>query len=156
MKERIVQLMDLLGMNPTQFANAIGVQRTTIQHILSGRNEPSLKIVANIYQRFSNINLDWLLTGNGEPQISAIKYNHPDIIQKTLFNNENELFSDNSVEEFKNQNVDKKQRLNSDKQKPVDKAVNYRNDCFYDKHVKEIMVLYEDGTYELFFRGLKK
>ncbi len=156
MKERIVQLMDLLGMNPTQFANAIGVQRTTIQHIISGRNEPSLKIVSNIYKCFSNINLDWLLTGNGEPQISPIKFNHPDIIQKTLLNNENDLFSDNSTEDFKNQNVEKKQRANSDRKRNENKSVSDINDLLPNKQVKQIMVLYEDGTYELFFPELKK
>lgn len=156
MKERIVQLMDLLGINPTQFANAIGVQRTTIQHIISGRNEPSLKIVSNIYKCFSNINLDWLLTGNGEPQISPIKFNHPDIIQKTLLNNENDLFSDNSTEDFKNQNVEKKQRANSDRKRNEKKSVSDINDLLPNKQVKQIMVLYEDGTYELFFPELKK
>ncbi len=155
MKERIIQLMDLLGMNPTQFANAIGVQRTTIQHIISGRNEPSLKIISSIYQCFSNLNLDWLLTGKGEPQISAIKYNHPDIIQKTLFANENNIFKDKSLEEIKYQNVEKKQRLNIDRQKSVDKSVNSLNDS-QPKSIKEIMILYEDGTYEFFFPGLKK
>ena len=44
-KERLVELMELLKMTPTQFAASIGVQRATLQHILSGRNEPSLKIV---------------------------------------------------------------------------------------------------------------
>lgn len=156
MKERIVQLMDLLGMNPTQFANAIGVQRTTIQHIISGRNEPSLKIVSNIYKCFSNINLEWLLTGNGKPQISPIKFNHPDIIQKTLFNNENDLFSDNSIDDFKKQNVEKKQRANSDRKTDENKAVSYIKDSLPNNHVKQIMVLYEDGTYELFFPELKK
>ena len=38
MKERLIELMELLNLSPTQFANAIGVQRTTLQHILSGRN----------------------------------------------------------------------------------------------------------------------
>lgn len=74
MKERLVQLMQLLGVNPTQFANQIGVQRATLQHILSGRNEASLKIVTGINQAYPSVNLQWLLYGKGQ----AISHDHDD------------------------------------------------------------------------------
>ena len=65
MKERLIELMELLNLSPTQFANAIGVQRTTLQHILSGRNEPSLKIIMAVHSAFPNVELEWLLSGKG-------------------------------------------------------------------------------------------
>ena len=72
MRERLEELMDLLHLSPTQFANEIGVQRATLQHILSGRNEPSLKIIMAIHNKYPDVELEWLLNGKGSaiPQLS--------------------------------------------------------------------------------------
>ena len=63
MKERLEELLQLLNLTPTQFANEIGVQRTTLQHVLSGRNEPSLNIIKAIHAKYPDVELDWLLDG---------------------------------------------------------------------------------------------
>lgn len=65
MQERIVLLMKSLGLNPTQFADEIGVQRSSISHILSGRNNPSLDIVTKILNRFKEVDSNWLILGKG-------------------------------------------------------------------------------------------
>ena len=65
MKERLEELLQLLNLTPTQFANEIGVQRTTLQHVLSGRNEPSLNIIKAIHAKYPDVELDWLLDGKG-------------------------------------------------------------------------------------------
>ncbi|MCK9162801.1 MAG: helix-turn-helix transcriptional regulator [Bacteroidales bacterium] len=65
MQERILLLMKSFGMNPTQFADEIGVQRSSISHILSGRNNPSLDIVTKILNRFPEIDSNWLVLGKG-------------------------------------------------------------------------------------------
>ena len=72
MKERLLELMELLHLTPTQFANEIGVQRATLQHILSGRNEPSLKIIMAIHNKYPDVELEWLLNGIGTaiPQLN--------------------------------------------------------------------------------------
>lgn len=64
-KERIIRIMNEENMNASQFSESIGIQRAAISHILAGRNNPSLDVFRKILKRFSNINPDWLLSGEG-------------------------------------------------------------------------------------------
>ena len=66
MKNRIVQLINNEGLTSSKFADTIGVQRSSISHILSGRNNPSLDFIQKIMSSFPQVNVDWLLSGNGE------------------------------------------------------------------------------------------
>ena len=45
MKERLVQLLDLEQITPSKFADIIGVQRSSVSHVISGRNKPSLDFI---------------------------------------------------------------------------------------------------------------
>lgn len=65
MKNRIVQLINSEGLTSSKFADTIGVQRSSISHILSGRNNPSLDFVQKILNSFSNIDPNWLISGTG-------------------------------------------------------------------------------------------
>ena len=65
MVERIRLLLEAKQLTPTQFADAIGVARPIVSHILSGRNKPSLEVVQKIIGAFPDIALPWLLTGAG-------------------------------------------------------------------------------------------
>ncbi|WP_372751055.1 helix-turn-helix transcriptional regulator [Labilibaculum sp.] len=65
MKNRIVQLINSEGLTSSKFADTIGVQRSSISHILSGRNNPSLDFVQKILSSFSNIDPNWLISGIG-------------------------------------------------------------------------------------------
>ena len=51
--------MELLGMSPTQFAQTVGIQRSTLQHILNGRNDPSLNVVKSIHAALPDVDLVW-------------------------------------------------------------------------------------------------
>ncbi len=62
--------MDHYQMKPAQFSDAIGMQRSALSHVLSGRNKPSLDFVLRIKKRFPEIRLDWLLLGKGEMFVS--------------------------------------------------------------------------------------
>lgn len=66
MKERIEELINKEQLTPSKLADLVGVQRSSISHILSGRNKPSLDFVQKILLQFKNINSDWLLFGKGE------------------------------------------------------------------------------------------
>ena len=66
MKTRIAQLISSEGLTSSKFADTIGVQRSSISHILSGRNNPSLDFIQKILNSFTNVNLEWLISGTGE------------------------------------------------------------------------------------------
>jgi transcriptional regulator with XRE-family HTH domain len=65
--ERIDFLMRDNNMSPSAFADRVGVQRSNISHIMSGRNKPGLDILEKIVTSFPALNASWLLTGKGEP-----------------------------------------------------------------------------------------
>lgn len=65
MINRIKQLILQEGLTSGSFADAIGVQRSSMSHILNGRNNPSLDFVVKTLQRFPRVNTEWLLLGQG-------------------------------------------------------------------------------------------
>ncbi|MFD0836316.1 helix-turn-helix domain-containing protein [Mariniflexile aquimaris] len=64
--KRLQKVIDYYGETASSFAEKIGVQRSSISHILSGRNKPSLEFVLKILSAFPEVELYWLLNGKGE------------------------------------------------------------------------------------------
>jgi DNA-binding XRE family transcriptional regulator len=159
MRERLEELMQLLNLNPTQFANAIGVQRATLQHILSGRNEPSLKIIMAIHSSFPDVELEWLLNGKGSaiPQLQQNEQPRDDY--PLLPGMENMFFQEDvrNSPEFSNVRGDEPQpkqrkRRNNKEVEPIQEG----NSPCIDKRIKEVVVFFADGTYQKFSSDLKK
>ena len=72
MVERIRVLLESRQMTPTQFADAIGVARPIVSHILSGRNKPSLEVVQRILAAMPDLAMPWLLNGTGEMLVTPV------------------------------------------------------------------------------------
>lgn len=152
MRERIDELMELLGMSPTQFAQTVGIQRSTLQHILNGRNDPSLNVVKSIHAALPDVDLDWLLTGNGKPLKSEPAKGMAD---------DYPLFRDAENPEFpadvRNNHVfsshEPVEKPSKSSKKVENKSVNKEKSDVakvQPVRVKEILVFYEDGTYQKF------
>ena len=54
--KRLQKVIDYYGESASSFAEKIGVQRSSISHILSGRNKPSLEFVLKIFLLFLKLN----------------------------------------------------------------------------------------------------
>ncbi len=65
MKERILQLLDLEHLTPSKFADLIGVQRSSVSHILSDRNKPSFDFLQKTLKTFPGLKAEWLMLGDG-------------------------------------------------------------------------------------------
>ncbi len=65
MKERLVQLLDLEQLTPSKFADIIGVQRSSVSHVISGRNNPGFDFLQKTLKAFPGLNADWLMLGEG-------------------------------------------------------------------------------------------
>ena len=90
MKNRIKEFMTLKKINAAELADKIGVQRSNISHILSGRNLPSIPFVEKLMSSYPELNLEWLLTGNGSIWKSAEnKKGHTENEPKIEFKEEN-------------------------------------------------------------------
>ena len=62
-KERIQSIIKMNNLTSSAFADKLGVQRSNISHILSGRNKPSLDLLEKIILTFPRVNAHWLITG---------------------------------------------------------------------------------------------
>ncbi len=69
--DRLQMLIRENELTASSFADKIGVQRSSISHILSGRNKPSLDFLAKIEHNFDRISFHWLLTGEELPSHSS-------------------------------------------------------------------------------------
>lgn len=65
MQNRLHKLLDSEQLTPAKFAEILGVQRSAISHILTGRNNPSYDLISKIILKFPALNSDWLITGKG-------------------------------------------------------------------------------------------
>ena len=65
MKDRIILLIKAKNLTAAQFADQIGVQKSSISHIISGRNNASLDFIQKILLTYPEVNMDWLLFGKG-------------------------------------------------------------------------------------------
>lgn len=62
--KRLEELMEKHQLNAAAFAEKIGVQRSSVSHILSRRNKPSLDFILKIQAEFAEADFDWLLLGS--------------------------------------------------------------------------------------------
>ncbi len=69
--EKLKKIIENEGLTASKFAEKIGVQRSSVSHVLSGRNKPSLDFILKINNSIDNVSLDWLFSGsshlNGPP-----------------------------------------------------------------------------------------
>lgn len=69
--KRLEEIMLNNQLSAAAFAERIGVQRSSVSHILSRRNKPSLDFMLKIHEHFREVDLDWLLLGNLKQKPSA-------------------------------------------------------------------------------------
>ena len=62
---RLKEIIQHHQLSASQFADSIGVQRSSISHILSGRNKPSLDFILKVTNTYTDVDIYWLLNGKG-------------------------------------------------------------------------------------------
>lgn len=65
MDERIKAIRKALGLTQQEFADRLGIQRSTIAQYETGRNNPSDAVISLICREY-NVDEVWLRTGEGE------------------------------------------------------------------------------------------
>lgn len=68
--DRVKQVIEHYGVSVSVFADEIGVQRSSMSHLLNGRNKPSLDFVMKLVDSYPEVNLYWLLKGEGDFLVS--------------------------------------------------------------------------------------
>ncbi|WP_323788989.1 helix-turn-helix transcriptional regulator [Psychroserpens sp.] len=94
---RLQKVMDYYGESASSFAEKIGVQRSSISHILSGRNKPSLDFVLKVLSSFPEVELYWLMNGKGKFPIEVKHGTHSP-------EKESDVFPKTSIPQIENSN----------------------------------------------------
>lgn len=97
--KRLEMILDYYGLSASGFADKIGVQRSSLSHLLSGRNKPSLDFIMKIIQEFPEVDLYWILNGKGN-------FPKNDIVEKSV-PNENRPTTSTLFSELKSGEVKK-------------------------------------------------
>ena len=151
---RLQKLMDYHALTASAFATAIGVQRSSISHILSGRNKPSLDFVMKVLHRFDEVSIEWLVDGKGTfpkkqteqraatpshiPASASTPLPATNSSSQTLFNTEvDEVETPQSNEPT----IQEKKKVDL----PLAKSI-----INQEKQLDRIILLYTDGSFETF------
>jgi DNA-binding XRE family transcriptional regulator len=139
MKNRITQLINSEGLTSSKFADTIGVQRSSISHILSGRNNPSLDLIQKIIANFPQINVDWLVSGKGE-----MYRNQENASLFDLTEEENQVDESPVIQPAQPPKL-KKETVKSSADQHIDMNVFKGN-----KRIEKVVVFYTDKTFSEF------
>ncbi len=99
--DRILQLIENLHITKNRFSNEIGISSSRMGNITAKRNNPDAEMLVLIAQRYRNINLQWLLLGEGpmftDGRIEPPAYINFDGDDKYLLNRVVELATENGM-----------------------------------------------------------
>ncbi len=131
LKERIVEILEKSGLTASEFADKIGVQRSAISHITSGRNNPSLDFLMKIKTEYPEIDTDWLIFG-----IEKLNEDKPEVeISEQVKKNSDSypsLFDDSDFEENEKNIIHETSASQN------------------QKSIKRVILFYDDGSFEDF------
>ncbi len=121
--KRLQQIMEYHDLTAASFADKIDVGRSSISHLLSGRNKPSLDFVMKIVKAFPEVELYWLLNGKGSyPKTTSVTSPLPEPEKQQPPN----LFSPPALERVL--------AADNDKQKQIQKIVIFYSDGSFDAY----------------------
>ncbi len=132
-KDRIFKLLNEENLSSSKFADIIDVQRSSISHIISGRNKPSLDFIQKVLKNFPLINPDWLVIGKGEMYIQT---QQKEILFDTSFKKE-----ETQIEETQAK-VEGKETISSNSINIV------KHNLPKVRNIEKIVVFFDDGTFE--------
>lgn len=138
LNDKIKQILVDKSISPSHFADEIGVQRSSISHILAGRNKPSLDIVQKIIRRYPDLGMEWIWEDDEMPAIST-----PETVSETR-----NYSSKNTQKEHSTVALDSREKI-----QPVPTAVQNNlsspdSESFETKSIERILIFYSDGTFK--------
>ena len=134
-----MQVLKHFNLTSSKLAEIIGIQRSGLSHILSGRNNPSYDFIVKLLENFPMINANWLLIGHGNmlledrSDIDNLENDRTgearNIQQDTLFSN---------MEAPVNKNIPSQKDAGGYKSKQLDDS---------DDSLEKVILLFRDGTF---------
>ncbi|MBZ4035079.1 helix-turn-helix domain-containing protein [Flavobacterium sp. 17A] len=140
--KRLEIIMDYYSLSTSAFADKIGVQRSSMSHLLSGRNKPSLDFVMKILEVFPDVDLYWILFGTGN-----FPKNNETITSETI-KPISPILSDKNFEEDLFSTIEIKEEKKVEP-KIITEAKN-SNFNFENEEIEKIVIFYKNGTFKAY------
>ena len=157
MVNRIFTFIESLQLTPTEFADTIGVSRASISSIKTGRTQPTLSLVEKIKQRFPEIDINWLILGEGDAPIVNRSESETELfsddevkaeieVTQTLSNDDTTANEYQAVyiAETPRKIEEEPQVVNQETNVPIQSTIERK------RSVKKVILLYNDGSFEEF------
>lgn len=148
--KRLEIILDYYGINASTFADKIGVQRSSLSHLLSGRNKPSLDFILKILDVYPEVDLYWILNGKGNfPKNNAIPNEFNSVASPTTPSFPTNPSNADAINVFSESSI---------KETPAtlhqDSSEIMKN--MFDDTIEKIVFFYKDGTFKSFNPNQKK
>ena len=151
--KRLELVMDFYGLSGGAFADKIGIQRSSLSHLLSGRNKPSLEFVMKIVSVLPDVDMDWILNGKGAfpkstKEVAPFLDQTKQIVTPSLqFPDDIEDNISNKIIEAKEIEVVAAPEKHAEQVKEVEKPL---------VTIENIVIFYSDGTFTDYIKSNKK
>ena len=134
--KKLETILDYYSLNASAFADKIGVQRSSLSHLLSGRNKPSLDFIMKIVEAFPEVDLYWFLMNVGtfpkseKNEIQVENISHP-------------ISEKKEIEETILENLESKKEPS-----PLPQISKNNVSISTDSDIEKIVVFFVDGTFK--------
>jgi DNA-binding XRE family transcriptional regulator len=156
MVNRIFTFIESLQLTPTEFADTIGVSRASISSIKTGRTQPTLSLVEKIKQRFPEIDINWLILGEGDAPIvnrgeSEIELFSDDEVKTEIEVTQNSS-NDDTANEYQAVYIAETPRKTEEEPQVINRETDVlvQSTSEIKRSVKKVILLYDDGSFEEF------
>lgn len=147
MVNRIFAFIESQQLTPTEFADKIGVSRASISSIKTGRTQPTLSLVEKIKQHFSDVDVNWLIFGEGEAPSKIESNTEDDLLFDKSDNVENDTPAPSVANDYQAVYIassPKTEKNELEQSNITPPTINL------NKSIKKVILLYDDGSFEEF------
>jgi len=171
MIDRIKLILEYYNLSPASFSEQIGINRSNLTHLFSGRNQPSLELAKKILHCYPDIKTEWLIMGVGEmfrsnedkelnrnlqnDKKKQAEIPEPDLFSSTTLLSKNSTSGESYVAKQTNSST---QIINSREVEIIDHPTaekiieNPPPSSHPLHHVAKIVFFYSDNSFEIFYQ----
>jgi DNA-binding XRE family transcriptional regulator len=146
--KRLEIILDYYALSASGFADKVGVQRSSLSHLLSGRNKPSLDLVLKIVENFPEVDLYWILNGIGNFPKSEMQNEIISIPSTPIEKNtEEKIQIENQPNLFTTEPMVEKNRVDENLKNNFSNT-QISDSPKIDSDIDRIVVFYKNGTFK--------
>jgi DNA-binding XRE family transcriptional regulator len=139
--KRLEIVLDYYSLNASSFADKIGVQRSSMSHLLSGRNKPSLDFILKIIDFFPDVDLYWILNGTG-----TFPKNTTSLENKNSYQAESKKDSPTPIDLFSQIGAPEELKISP----PKNKQFEIVPESEISDEIEKIVFFYKNGTFKIY------